>query len=41
MSPEEQEELAEVLSELIKQHPKVVSAIWECTCRCPNLTVAH
>lgn len=41
MNPENKEELAEAVARLIKQHPKVVSAVWECACRCPNLEVAY
>ena len=35
------EELAEAVAQLIKQHPKVVSAVWECACQCPNLEVVY
>ena len=35
------EDLAEILVELIRTNGKVVSAIYDCVCRCPNLVVEY
>ena len=35
------EELAEILVELIRNNGKVVSAIHDCVCQCPNLVVQY
>jgi hypothetical protein len=34
-------ELAEILVELLRTNGKVVSAIYDCVCRCPNLVVEY
>jgi len=39
MSPEETEELTQMLVKLIKTDPRVYGAIWECACQCPNVMV--
>ena len=35
------EELAEILVELIRTNSKVISAIYDCVCRCPNVVVEY
>ena len=35
------EELAEVIVELIRKNPKVVSALYDVVCSCPNLAVEY
>ena len=35
------EELAEILVELIRTNGKVVSAIYDCVCQCPNVVVEY
>ena len=35
------EELAEILVELIRTNGKVISAIYDCVCRCPNVVVEY
>jgi hypothetical protein len=34
-------ELAEILVELIRTNSKVISAIYDCVCRCPNVVVEY
>ena len=35
------EQLAEVMAELIKSNPKVISALYNVICSCPNLVVEY
>jgi len=35
------EQLAEVMAELIKSNPKVISALYNVICNCPNLVVGY
>ena len=35
------EELAEILVALIRTNGKVISAIYDCVCRCPNVAVEY
>ena len=35
------EKLAEILAELIRTNGKVISAIYDCVCRCPNVVVEY
>ena len=35
------DELAEILVELIRTNGKVISAIYDCVCRCPNVVVEY
>ena len=35
------EQLAEVMAELIKSNPKVISALYNVICSCPNLMVEY
>ncbi len=41
MNQQAKEELAEVLVELIKNNPKVISALYRVICSCPNLVVEY
>ena len=41
MSPQEKEELAKALAELIRESPAVRQAVWACACSCPNLSVEY
>ena len=35
------EQLAEVMVELIKSNPKVISALYNTMCKCPNMVVQY
>jgi len=35
------EQLAEVMAELIKSNPKVISALYNVLCSCPNIIVEY
>lgn len=41
MNEQQKEELVKVLVELIRQNPKVYTAIWDTACGCPNLVVQY
>ena len=35
------EQLAEVMAELIRSNPKIISALYNVICSCPNLVVEY
>jgi len=35
------EQLAEVMAELIRSNPKIISALYNVICNCPNLVVEY
>ena len=41
MTQEEMEELAKVISKLIRERADVRQAVWDCACQCPNLIVEY
>ena len=41
LAEKSKEQLAEVMVELIKSNPKVISALYSVMCMCPNLVVQY
>lgn len=41
MTDEEKEQLAEAMAELLLTNGKVISALFEAVCHCPNLVVQY